>query len=98
MKYQSRNISESEIQKSILDYLSTVPDLFCFKSITSNKRGIPDIIICYKGRFIALEVKSPTGQVAEIQKLRISEIQNSKGRALVVRNLQQVKDLISEES
>lgn len=64
--------------------------------------GIPDLIVCYKGLFIAIEVKSPThkGRASDIQKLKIRAIRNSGGIAFITDSLEEVKrifDCINED-
>jgi hypothetical protein len=49
--------------------------------------GLPDLIFCYRGQFVALEVKMPEGKVSVIQKRRIREIRDAGGRAYVVRSV-----------
>ena len=48
--------------------------------------GIPDIICCYKGIFVAIEAKAPgkRGNVTENQKRVLLEILNAQGYAWVV--------------
>lgn len=55
--------------------------------------GIPDLLACYDGYFIAIEVKSPSGKgrASEIQKLKIKEIRNAGGIAIITDNLEDVK-------
>ena len=56
--------------------------------------GIPDIICCYKGRFIGLEVKQPSGRLTELQKRTIDKINTTGGIALRVNSVSEVKSLI----
>jgi len=49
--------------------------------------GLPDLIFCYRGRFVALEVKMPEGVVSKIQARRIKEIRDAGGHAYVVRSV-----------
>lgn len=53
---------ENKIKAEIKKYLKMVPevDVFHFSVPASgmSKAGIADIICCYKGRFLAIEVKS----------------------------------------
>lgn len=49
--------------------------------------GLPDLIVCYRGQFIGLEVKMPEGVVSAIQKRRIQEIRQAGGSAYVVRSV-----------
>ena len=56
--------------------------------------GIPDIICCYKGRFLGLEVKQPSGRLTELQKRTIDKINTAGGIALRVDSLVDVKKVI----
>lgn len=47
-----------------------------------QKAGIPDLICCIKGRFIAIEVKASNGRPSELQKLNTNRIRDSGGDAL----------------
>ena len=58
--------------------------------------GIPDIIGCYKGRFIGIEAKVGTNKPSEIQKVKIKKINEAGGFARVVRTLDEVKELLDE--
>ena len=51
---------EAKVKKKIKEYLDTLP-LYYFTPIGSvyGKSGVPDVIICYDGRFIGIEVKAP---------------------------------------
>lgn len=50
--------------------------------------GIPDIIVCYKGVFVAIETKAPgkKGNVTPNQQRAIDAIRNADGFAWVVDN------------
>ena len=76
--------SEQAIQSDILKYLKSV-GAYTIKVSAATKAGIPDIICCYKGRFIAIEVKRPEAKtnVSPLQVANISMIVNAQGRALV---------------
>lgn len=51
--------------------------------------GLPDLIMCYRGQFIGMEIKvpNPSSQPSVIQRRRIKEIRESGGRAFVVRSV-----------
>lgn len=49
-----------------------------------TKAGIPDILACYKGKFIALEIKAPTGKPSELQLYNIEKIKEAGGIAMVL--------------
>ena len=90
-------MSESSIQRAILKYLKSL-GLYCWtiKISICNERGAPDIICCYKGFFVGLEVKTPRGRPSQIQKTQILRINNARGRAKVVRSVEEVKELLKE--
>lgn len=50
-----------------------------------TQAGVPDILCCYKGKFIAIEVKAEKGRVSELQKYNIEQIQKAGGVAFVSR-------------
>lgn len=49
-----------------------------------GRAGIPDIIACYHGRFIAIECKSDVGVPTELQKRELDRISAAGGYAMVV--------------
>ena len=50
---------ESDLIRKISEYLKTVPNLYFWKEHGGmyGTAVIPDLIVCYKGRFIVLECK-----------------------------------------
>ncbi len=50
-----------------------------------QRAGIPDLIVCCKGRFIGVELKSETGRASKLQEHEISEIRKADGLAMVLR-------------
>ena len=49
-----------------------------------SKSGIPDIIACINGHFVAIEVKAENGHPSELQKRNIKLIKNCKGYSYIV--------------
>jgi Holliday junction resolvase len=88
-------MKESDIQKKILDYLK-LQGAYAVKVIQASKAGVPDIICCYKGRFIAIEVKTPKTKynTSELQKLNIEWIKEASGVVIVAWELEQIKRLM----
>lgn len=87
---------EKAIENKIKQYLKTVEDLYFFKEHGGlyGTAGVPDIICCYKGRFIALEVKAPDGKATALQDATIRRIIGAGGIARIVRSLEEVKSII----
>lgn len=89
-------MKEKAIENKIKQYLKTVEDLYFFKEHGGlyGTAGVPDIICCYKGRFIALEVKAPDGKATALQDATIRRIIGAGGIARIVRSLEEVKEII----
>ena len=89
---------EKDITNKILKYLKTQDKCYCFKEHGGSygSAGIPDIICCYHGRFVAFEVKTEKGRTTKLQDVNIRNIREACGVALVVRSLDEVKDALKE--
>lgn len=87
---------EKDIVKAIMKYLKTVPRCFCWKEHGGmyGTAGIPDIIACVDGRFYGFEVKTETGKPTKLQEATIQKILSAGGSALVVRSVEDVKNII----
>ena len=46
--------------------------------------GIPDLLCCVNGYFMALEIKAEHGRPSKLQEYQVEEIQKAKGIALIV--------------
>ena len=91
---------EKEITNKILRYLRALDGCYCFKEHGGSygSSGIPDIICCYFGRFVAFEVKTEKGRTTALQDIQIRNIQRAGGVAYVVRSLDDVKAVLKEMS
>ena len=81
---------EKNFKKKVISVLKDIDNLYYFVKEAAAIRGIPDLIICYRGRFIAWELKR-SEKVAltwrdghELQKYNIKKICDSGGIARVV--------------
>ena len=70
--------NESAFQRKILKWLQK-NKIYAIKYNASgiSQVGVPDIIACIDGYFVAIEVKTETGVVSEIQKHTIRQINKS---------------------
>jgi len=69
-------MSESRLQKRILDELNANPDVRATK-LYPLEVGNPDIVGCYLGRCFLIEVKYGSGTRSKIQKWRAEEWRES---------------------
>ena len=63
-----------------------------------TRSGIPDLICCVNGKFLAIEVKAEHGRVSELQNYQIEQIKKSGGRALIVypKDFEEFKQIVEE--
>lgn len=62
------------------------PDAYWIKTTSDQASGTPDLLICYRGLFIGMELKRPGEEPSEIQKHRLTQIVRAGGIACVVTN------------
>ena len=88
---------ERDVVAAIKRYLASLgSDVFFWKECGGpyGTSGVPDIICCYKGRFLGLEVKLPTGTLTELQKRAIRKINQAGGIACRVESVEDVRRVI----
>lgn len=57
-------------------------------------RGTPDLLVCYKGFFIAIEVKTPRGAAKPEQEAAQRDIITAGGYALITHQVKEVADVL----
>jgi hypothetical protein len=90
---------ETAVKKRIVAYLDSVPGLWhvAFHNTGYTRKGIPDRLCCYRGRFVALEVKaSAVGKPTAYQAREIAAIQKAGGVAAVVCCVEQVATIFDD--
>lgn len=90
---------ERDAVATIRKYLASLgSDVFFWKEHGGHygTSGVPDIICCYKGRFLGLEVKLPSGRLTELQKRAIEKINRAGGIACRVESVDDVKAVIAQ--
>jgi pantoate kinase len=58
--------------------------------------GVPDFLVCHKGRFIGIEAKANGGQATALQLMNLQKIRDAGGTSLIVNehNLDELKELL----
>lgn len=89
-------MAEKEITSAIMRYLKSVPECFCWKEHGGvyGTAGLPDIICCLKGRFVAFEVKTASGRLTKLQEAAMRKIKAAKGEAFKVTSVEDVKVIL----
>ncbi len=88
-------MNESSIQAKIIKTLEA-NGCYVVKTIRTNHAGVPDIIACHHGRFIAIEVKQPGNKPTELQKHHLAKIAESGGITLIATAPEQAINLLTE--
>ena len=82
---------EKNIENKIKSYLKS-KGAYYFKHHGNqfSQVGVPDIIACYKGRFIGIEVKNETGKTSPLQDVNLKMINDAGGMGIVARCVEDV--------
>jgi len=56
----------------------------------TSRAGIPDYIVNYRGRAIAIETKTPTGRLTRLQSYELDKFRQAGGIGIVARHLDDV--------
>ncbi len=91
--------SEKAIGRQITTWLSGQPGCFFFRATGGRGQmgGLPDIIVCWRGRFVGLEVKQNGRYATPRQAAVHAAIGRGQGVAAVVRSLDDVKAVLRTE-
>jgi hypothetical protein len=74
---------ESYEKEEICKYLDSIGAWYCKPATYGRgKSGVPDIVVCIKGKFVAIEVKRPGMVATKIQARRMEEIRGAHGIAI----------------
>lgn len=74
---------ERDFQKKVIDYLKK-NKIYHFKTIATNKKGTPDIIGCYNGKFFGIECKAEKGRITDWQIRAHKDIEDNGGAVIVI--------------
>jgi hypothetical protein len=88
---------EAKVKDACKKYLKSIGAWF-FMPVSNGmgQVGIPDIICCYRGLFVAIETKAPgkRANTTPNQDRVLEAIQSADGWAIVVDNVDQLRDFI----
>lgn len=76
---------EKKVRKKV-EHLLDIHGAYYFAPMSGGftKAGVPDLICCYKNKFIGIECKAGNNQPTELQKRELARIQRAGGFAMVV--------------
>lgn len=86
---------EKNIENQIKKYLKSKGAYYVkYFGNSFSQVGVPDLLVCYKGRFIAIEVKNEKGKTSPLQDYNIKAIKQAGGISLVARSVEDVSKVI----
>ena len=76
---------ETKFKEKVLDDLHTLKNIWFFKSQEVSVRGIPDVLICVNGLFVAIELKATaTSKTDVLQRYNLRKIADvARGRSFL---------------
>lgn len=91
---------ERKVKAKALTILKSMGAYYCMP-VTGGfgNSGVPDILVCRKGRFIGIECKAGKGKLTALQQHNLNAIELSGGIALVINetNVTELQQLIEEK-
>lgn len=93
-------MNEAQFQSKVIKFLSD-HHIYNVKVWGGGyqRAGIPDILACVNGHFVAIELKTEVGRTSKLQDHNITRIRESGGTAIVLRpsGFERFKEWIREE-
>jgi hypothetical protein len=90
---------EKKVKDKVKKFLDSI-GAYHFSPMTGGfgRSGVPDIIVCLKSKFIAIECKANGGKTTMLQEKNINAIRLNKGIAMVVdeNNIELMKEVIND--
>ncbi len=88
-------MTEQTIQRNLIRFLEA-HGAYIVKVIVASKSGIPDILCCYKGKFVGIEVKRPETKtnVSKLQQVNIGWIIDAGGIAGVAWDIDSLEEIL----
>lgn len=92
-KFTEVPTEEAVLLKNVKEMLDLMGALIV-REAAATKRGVSDLIVCYRGRFVAIETKDDTGVPSPHQNKFILNVRNAGGVADVVTTVEQAFALL----
>jgi hypothetical protein len=90
---------EAKVKKKVVDVLKKNNAYYFFPATGGYGRsGVPDIVCCYRGIFVAIECKAGSNKPTALQQSEMQKISTAQGFVLVVNetNIEDVASLLRD--
>lgn len=88
---------ESEVQKKIINLLESNGAVVT-KVIVANSSGTSDLIVCFKGHYVSIEVKDKNEKLKELQVYKQNQIKEAGGIAFSAWSVDDVVNSFKENN
>ena len=77
---------EKKVKNEVVKMLKLYKNLYYFYPVMGGygAAGIPDIVVCYRGYFIAVECKAGKGKTTALQDKNLRDIEKAGGTTFVI--------------
>ena len=93
----AKKVTEKWVKAQVVKMLKEL-DAYYFYPVASGymRTGVPDIVACYRGRFLGIECKANGNRTTEIQDRNLVAIKKNGGIAVVIdeNNLDQLREML----
>tara|TARA_R110000822_G_scaffold225657_1_gene358395 strand:- start:428 stop:715 length:288 start_codon:yes stop_codon:yes gene_type:complete len=89
---------EAKVKKQIRQIIDECGAYYAMPIGTGyGQSGVPDFLICHKGRFIAVEAKAGKGKTTLLQEAHLERIRTAGGTTMIINetNLQQLREQLA---
>jgi hypothetical protein len=85
--------AEANLTRRVRRWLDEQPETWSMKVAGGplQRRGIPDIVGCRRGRFFAIELKAPGGRATPSQRAEMQALEAAGARVLLASTLAEVQ-------
>ena len=91
---------EGKVKIEVKKVLKSMPDCWWYMPVSNGmgRVGCPDFLVCYRGKFVAIETKAPgrAHTVTPNQQREIDTIHAAQGRAIVLTDVAQLVELLAQ--
>lgn len=95
--YKMALTPEKKVKNKVVQILRQLGAYYFFPATYGMGRsGVPDVIVCYRGRFIGIECKAGKNQPTPLQRRELGAIETMGGISLVIRedNMDKLTDTL----
>lgn len=88
---------ERKVKRKVIDILKSMGAYYTMPVASGfGNAGVPDILVCYQGRFIGIECKANGGKPTRLQLSNLQAIRDAGGLAFIIdeQNLFSLKQLM----